>query len=154
MHNKCIFKKSQDICCGTSHNGRQAPKVCAAKSEKHFQSSRKNSIQHFRRDHNAGDLVYPTPPPAPQIFAKPLSWISAKTTVTPRRNWKQWLCNFFFFLGGGGGSTRCVMVYVKENMAAFSRGCKPRTHHSPVFHFDWNGSYRCLSLCYRPFSVT
>ena len=100
MHNKCIFKKFQDICCGTSHNGRQAPKVCAAKSEKHFQSSRKNSIHHFRIDHNAPCLS-PTPPPP--NFAKPLSWISAKTTVTPRRNRKQWLCKIFSGREWGGG---------------------------------------------------
>ena len=41
-------------------------------------------------------LVYPPPPPT--NFAKPLSWISTKTTVTLRRNWKPWLCK----LWGGG----------------------------------------------------
>ena len=93
-------------------------------------------------------LVYPPPPPPPP---------PTKTTVTLRRNWKPWLCKLW---GGGVDKVRYGLCESSEfydpNIAALSRGCKnkPRTHHSPVFQFDWNRSNRCLSVCYRAFSVT
>ena len=50
-------------------------------------------------------LVYPP------NFAKPLSSISLGATVLFKRNWKQWLCNFFKGVGDGE-KTRRIMVYV------------------------------------------
>ena len=50
-------------------------------------------------------IPHPAPPPN---FAKPLSWISAKTTVTPRRNRKQWLCKIFSGREWGGGVNKVL----------------------------------------------
>ena len=160
MHNKCIFKKFQDICCGTSHNGRQAPKVCAAKSEKHFQSSRKNSIHHFRIDHNAPCLSPTHSPPPPKILQNHCLGFLLRRLLHPEEIGNNGYAKFF--LGGSGGVNKVLYGLCESselydpNIAALSRGCKnkPRTHHSPVFQFDWNRSYICLSICYRAFSVT
>ena len=52
------------------------------------------------------------------------------------------------------------MVYVKvvncidPNMAALSHGCKPRIHHAPVFHFDWNVNRRERRVLIERRSVT
>ena len=107
MHNKCIFKKFQDICCGTSHNGRQAPKVCAAKSEKHFQSSRKNSIHHFRINHNAPCLS-PTHPPPPQILQNHCLGFLLRRLLHPEEIGNNGYAKFFLGGSGGGGVNKVL----------------------------------------------
>ena len=82
------------------------PKYAQRKARSISKVREKNSIHHFRIDHNAPCLS-PTHPPPPN-FAKPLSWISAKTTVTPRRNRKQWLCKIFSGREWGGGVNKVL----------------------------------------------
>ena len=55
-----------------------------------------HSIHHCHIDHNAPCL----PPPPPPNVTQLLSSILFGMTVIPKRNWKQWLCNFS--LEGGG----------------------------------------------------
>ena len=58
------------------------PCFCVAVKVSRVLSEMLHGIHHFHIDHNAPCLP-------PKIS---LSYISLGTTVTPRRNWKQWLC--------------------------------------------------------------
>ena len=66
-------------------------------------------------------LFIPYPPPPPPNFAKPLSCISAKTTVTPRRNRKQWLCKIFSGRELGGGGVNKVLYGLCESSELYAK---------------------------------
>ena len=101
-------------------------------------------------------LVYPPPPPPPQILQNHCLGFLLRRLLHSEEIGNHGYANF----GVGVDKVRYGLCESSEfydpNIAALSRGCKnkPRTHHSPVFQFDWNRSYRCLSVCYRAFSVT
>ena len=89
----------------------------------HVNYSRK-SIHHFHIDHNAPCLP-------PKILHNPEFFpISPGCYSRPKRNQRQRLRNFFFFWRGGKQSALWSMwkwwIVLTNNVAALSRGCKPR----------------------------
>ena len=93
----------------------------------HVNYSRK-SIHHFHIDHNAPCL------PPKILHNRELFPISPGCYSRPKRNQRQRLRNFCFFGGGGGGGGKQSALWsmwkwwivLTNNVAALSRGCKPR----------------------------
>ena len=92
----------------------------------HVNYSRK-SIHHFHIDHNAPCL------PPKILHNRELFPISPGCYSRPKRNQRQRLRNFCFFGGGGGGGKQSALwsmwkwwIVLTNNVAALSRGCKPR----------------------------
>ena len=92
----------------------------------HVNYSRK-PIHHFHIDHNAPCL------PPKILHNRELFPISPGRYSRPKRNQRQRLRNFFFFGGGAGEGKQSALwsmwkwwIVLTNNVAALSRGCKPR----------------------------